>query len=65
LSFLDPIVEGARNAVVKRHRACRARAHGHTRGEDSGCAEENSARESSAVDQIHSMFPPFDRTAAA
>jgi hypothetical protein len=64
LSFLDPVVEGARNAVVKRHRARRARDHGHTRGGDSGCAEQNSPRESSAIDQIHSMFPPFDPTGA-
>ena len=35
LSLVDPVVEGARKAVVERHRACSYGNHGQTSGADS------------------------------
>jgi hypothetical protein len=60
LGLLDPIVEGARDAVVQRHRACRFGGPSQTRRGGSG-AKQNPARQGAAVDLFHRTIPPKSR----
>jgi hypothetical protein len=57
LSLLDPIVEGAWDAVVERHRAHRFRAHGQPPSGD-GSPEQKPAREAAAINQLHRRSLP-------
>jgi hypothetical protein len=53
LSLLDPIVQGARKAIVERHRGRRARRKRQSGG---GRPEQNSAHQSTAIDLLHGLL---------
>jgi hypothetical protein len=54
LRFLDPIIEGARDAVVERQRHRRARDAGKS---GYGGPKQNSTRQTAAIDCPHQLFP--------